>query len=227
MLAYLTGPGSSMPHTKRLRYWYRAHGPISEAGGLDVHLSALAYMSDNYFIGTVALVHEVSPFSGSSTDLSRQKAIDSDQVIKDSTTKTSPSERKASSFPSPLTSPDSKIPTSREAMESVSSIPPTTAAYQHQASSTIGMMVSLDHTIYFHRPREIRADDWLCSEMETPWAGAERGVVTQRIWNRHGRLVATCVQEVSRDFFLFNAHTVLQTDLLPGSRTIESKRERW
>ena len=59
------------------------------------------------------------------------------------------------------------------------------------------MMVSLDHTIYFHRPREVRADDWLCSEMETPWAGAERGLVTQRIWNRHGRLVATCVQEVS------------------------------
>ena len=63
----------------------------------------------------------------------------------------------------------------------------------------VGMMVSLDHTIYFHRPREIRADDWLCSEMESPWTGAERGLIFQRIWNRDGVLVASCVQEVSND----------------------------
>lgn len=59
----------------------------------------------------------------------------------------------------------------------------------------VGMMVSLDHTIYFHRPREIHADEWLFSEMESPWAGDGRGLVLQRIWNKHGELVATCVQE--------------------------------
>lgn len=63
--------------------------------------------------------------------------------------------------------------------------------------SSVGMMVSLDHTIYFHRPREIRADEWLCTEMESPWAGDGRGLVLQRIWNRQGKLVASCVQEVS------------------------------
>lgn len=63
--------------------------------------------------------------------------------------------------------------------------------------SSIGMMVSLDHTIYFHRPREIRADEWLLSESEVPWAGDGRGLVLQRIWNRRGVLVASCVQEVS------------------------------
>ena len=57
------------------------------------------------------------------------------------------------------------------------------------------MMVSLDHTIYFHRPRDIRADEWLFSESESPWAGDGRGLVLQRIWNREGQLVASCVQE--------------------------------
>lgn len=60
----------------------------------------------------------------------------------------------------------------------------------------IGMMVSLDHTIYFHRPRDFAADDWLLSEMDTPWAGDGRGYVTQRIWTKDGRLVASCFQEV-------------------------------
>jgi Thioesterase-like superfamily len=60
---------------------------------------------------------------------------------------------------------------------------------------TIGMMVSLDHTIFFHRPQAIRADEWLFAEMESPWAGDGRGLVFQKIWNRRGELVATCVQE--------------------------------
>ena len=60
----------------------------------------------------------------------------------------------------------------------------------------IGIMVSLDHTIYFHRPRDFAADDWLLSEMGTPWAGDGRGFVTQRIWTKDGRLVASCFQEV-------------------------------
>ena len=59
----------------------------------------------------------------------------------------------------------------------------------------IGMMVSLDHTIYFHRPRDIKADEWLLSEMDSPWAGDGRGLVFQKIWNKKGQLVATCVQE--------------------------------
>ena len=63
--------------------------------------------------------------------------------------------------------------------------------------ATIGMMVSLDHIIYFHRPREVKADEWICTEMQTPWSGQGRGLVEQRIWNKEGRLVATCYQEVS------------------------------
>lgn len=59
----------------------------------------------------------------------------------------------------------------------------------------IGMMVSLDHSIYFHEPSAIRADDWMYAEMESPWAGDGRGVVTQRVFSADGTLLATCVQE--------------------------------
>ena len=69
--------------------------------------------------------------------------------------------------------------------------------YETPEGARVGMMVSLDHTIYFHRPREIKADEWMCSEMQTPWSGQGRGLVEQRIWNKEGRLVASCVQEVS------------------------------
>ena len=62
---------------------------------------------------------------------------------------------------------------------------------------SLGIMVSLDHTIYFHRPMEVKADEWLFTEMDSPWSGEGRGLVMQKIWNKEGRLVATCVQEVS------------------------------
>ena len=60
----------------------------------------------------------------------------------------------------------------------------------------IGMMVSLDHTIYFHEPWKIRADEWMLNEMESPWSGDGRGVVTQKIFSKDGTLLATCMQEV-------------------------------
>jgi acyl-CoA thioesterase 8 len=66
-----------------------------------------------------------------------------------------------------------------------------------QGRPEIGMMVSLDHTIYFHSPRGFRADEWLLTEAESPWAGDGRGLVMQKIWTREGKLVATCFQEVS------------------------------
>ncbi|KAM0269072.1 hypothetical protein ACHAQH_009817 [Verticillium albo-atrum] len=59
----------------------------------------------------------------------------------------------------------------------------------------LGMLVSLDHSIYFHDPRRVRADEWMFSEMDTPWAGDGRGLVLQRIFAEDGTLLATCVQE--------------------------------
>lgn len=89
---------------------------------------------------------------------------------------------------------------------------------------SIGMMVSLDHTIYFHRPREVKADEWMCTEMETPWSGEGRGLVMQRIWNKKGRLVATCVQEVSLAVVVSYLHYYARlVDKCVGSGAFETR----
>lgn len=167
-------------------------------------------MSDNYFIVTVPRVHSELSFSRPSVTAPRQKPIDSNKAITKGSnspiTLSQPKSSLLSSIPSPNTSKSNSENTS-------SSSPSSENATPQQHPSSIGMMVSLDHTIYFHRPRDIRADEWLCSEMESPWAGAERGLALQRIWNRDGRLLATCVQEVSS--FLCGAGEFMHADNLP------------
>lgn len=161
---------------KTTRQWTRAYGSISSSGGQQAHLSALAYMSDNWFIGTIPRVHRIlrsspdpaSPQSASSSSLSTIKPPGPNR----------PEDRNLSQA--------SAIGASNSAL----TIP-------HKSKPVVGMMVSLDHSIYFHRPREVVADDWLLAENQSPWTGEGRGLVTQRIWSRGGRLLATCVQEVS------------------------------
>ncbi|KAI1077559.1 Thioesterase/thiol ester dehydrase-isomerase [Whalleya microplaca] len=46
-------------HAKRVWQWVRARGRISDEGGLRAHLSALAYISDSYFIGTISRLHRL------------------------------------------------------------------------------------------------------------------------------------------------------------------------
>ncbi len=131
-------------------------------------------MSDSYFIGTVSRVHNLWRFAA-------------------------PRNSKSAGFD------DRKVLASKH-LQSIADM-----EEQENANSTlwknpeverpqIGMMVSLDHTIYFHSPRDFRADEWMFTEMESPWAGDGRGLVFQKIWSREGRLIASCVQEVS---FLF------------------------
>ncbi|KAK7209263.1 hypothetical protein V2G26_016441 [Clonostachys chloroleuca] len=64
-----------------------------------------------------------------------------------------------------------------------------------EARPRLGMMVSLDHSIYFHEPRRVRADEWMFCEYDSPWAGEERGLVIQRVFAKDGTLLASCVQE--------------------------------
>ncbi|RDL41014.1 uncharacterized protein BP5553_00993 [Venustampulla echinocandica] len=131
---------SKNPHEKRTRQWIKARGRISEAGGHQAHLSALAYMSDSYFIGTVSRIHGI------------WRHLDA------------PAEKQ------PVGASDADVP-------------------------QLGMMVSLDHTIYFHQPRKFRADEWMFTEMSSPWSGDGRGVVQQHMFASDGTLVATCFQE--------------------------------
>ncbi|KAI9669476.1 MAG: hypothetical protein M1829_005065 [Trizodia sp. TS-e1964] len=132
---------------KRTRHWMKALGKISPAGGHQAHLSALAYMSDSYFIGTIAIMHRLL------------RSPHKKQKQKDDTKEETITSKLASDRPE------------------------------------VGIMVSLDHSIYFHSPRDFRADEWLFAEIESPWAGDGRGLVSQRIFTRDGRLVASCFQE--------------------------------
>ncbi|KAI7835136.1 HotDog domain-containing protein [Kickxella alabastrina] len=58
---------------------------------------------------------------------------------------------------------------------------------------TRSMIVSLDHTIWFHAP--FRADDWLLYVMESPRTALGRGLAIGRIYSRDGVMVASTAQE--------------------------------
>lgn len=128
----------------------------------------MAYMSDSWFIGTVGRVHRMYRFS--------QHVESPHPHLKHAALQERAENTRETTIPVEYNSESNTKPT-----------PP---------DAKIGMMVSLDHIIYFHRPRDIKADEWMFSEMESPWSGDGRGLVFQRIWNKGGKLVATCVQEV-------------------------------
>ena len=52
---------------------------------------------------------------------------------------------------------------------------------------------SLDHALWFHE--DVAVDDWLLYAMDSPWSGHARGISHGKIFNRDGRLVASCSQE--------------------------------
>ena len=54
-------------------------------------------------------------------------------------------------------------------------------------------LATIDHAMWFHKP--FKFDDWLLYEMESPFSGAGRGLVQGKIFDKHGTLVATTVQE--------------------------------
>ncbi|KAL9628860.1 MAG: hypothetical protein Q9164_007123, partial [Protoblastenia rupestris] len=54
---------SPYPQARRPQSWLQCRGSLSPSGGIQAHLSALAYMSDSWFIGTVSRIHRLSRFS--------------------------------------------------------------------------------------------------------------------------------------------------------------------
>ncbi|OJD15706.1 acyl-CoA thioesterase II [Blastomyces percursus] len=162
---------------KAIHQFIRARGTI--IGGRKAHLSALAYMSDSYFIGTVARVQNIPRFESPKalkaaiSKLKNPSDLDIEEIER--------STRELSR---------------QEAAEfSAGYIQEGSGATPQEPPRKMGMMVSLDHTIYFHSRGGFRADEWLFTEMTSPWAGDERGLVMQKIWAQDGTLVATCVQE--------------------------------
>ncbi|KAI5925684.1 acyl-CoA thioesterase II [Camillea tinctor] len=147
------------PEHRKVLQWVRARGRISEEGGHQAHLSALAYISDSYFIGTVARIHHLWRFP-----------FRPDQL-------------------------DDLDPEVRERLDGLNEWEGYGTFEELKDRPAVGMMVSLDHSIYFHNPKKVRADEWMFTEMVSPWAGDGRGVVTQKIYSKDGTLLATAFQE--------------------------------
>ena len=162
----ITGP-SDQPHLRKTMHWVRVRGTISDEGGRAAHLNALGYVTDNYFIGTITRIHRLWRFPIPVASL----------LGKD---------KKESPFK----------PEQVQAMRDLVAFETggeTLESFLGQAE--VGMVVSLDHAIYFHEPDLVRADEWMLSVMESPWAGEGRGVVTQRMFRADGTLLVTCIQE--------------------------------
>ncbi|MCK2184737.1 acyl-CoA thioesterase [Halomonas getboli] len=54
-------------------------------------------------------------------------------------------------------------------------------------------IASLDHSLWFHD--DVRVNDWLLYDMDSPWAGGARGFSRGSLYDRRGRLVASSAQE--------------------------------
>ncbi|KAK3624354.1 acyl-CoA thioesterase [Elasticomyces elasticus] len=180
---------SSRPYEKRTRQWIKAKGRISDDGGHQAHLSALAYMSDSYFIGTISRVHKLWRYSASPASANKKEGggklgitpetVEKLKKLDDATLRRM--EGMDEDIIAELRNVDVK---DGEVVWKLGMERPE-----------IGMMVSLDHTIYFHSPKDFRADEWMFTECDSPWSGDGRGLVHQRMYTKDGTLIATCVQE--------------------------------
>ncbi|KAL0683964.1 hypothetical protein Bca4012_050812 [Brassica carinata] len=63
----------------------------------------------------------------------------------------------------------------------------------HRKKGMSAVPVSLDHSMWFHRP--LRADDWLLFVMVNLTASQSRGLATGEMFNRKGELVVSLKQE--------------------------------
>ncbi|EAU39481.1 conserved hypothetical protein [Aspergillus terreus NIH2624] len=182
--AGIVNRNSDKPEEKRVRRWVRSRGTVSEAGGHHAHLSALAYITDSYFIGTVARVHDIPRFS-SPADLERfLNALKNPSDLDDEDLSRALKELK-----------EEEAAELRRRLEGALNRATDWKKLNGEDEKEVGMMVSLDHSIYFHNPWAFRSDEWMLTEIESPWAGEGRGLVLQKIWAKDGTLIATCTQE--------------------------------
>jgi acyl-coenzyme A thioesterase 1/2/4 len=67
---------------------------------------------------------------------------------------------------------------------------------KNPARSDLKVALTLNHTIYFHNPVSLRADEWLFMEANTSSAFGGRVLIHSKIFSRDNNIVATCTQEV-------------------------------
>lgn len=171
-------PAPGPPEQRKFRHWIRARftGTASSSSASrrpQDHLAALAYMSDGYYIGTVARAHGARRFSD---------AMYIERMVEHLGGKPNEKAWRREVF--------------RElAQEEQADIEGSQNGSVKESGVHVGMMATLHHTIFFHQWSGLETDQWMLAEMDSPWAGDERGLVTQRIWSQSGKLIATCVQE--------------------------------
>lgn len=165
-------PLSGTPAQKRERQWMRARGRLPNDA--KTHQSALAYMSDSYLVGAIARVHGTknSPSSALRSVESKMKAFPE-------------SEMEVGEMRKYLAG----IGFGRE----VDKVDEVEEGKEIEEKS-VDLVVSLNHTMYFHHPRAFRADEWMFTETEVPWTSGGRGLVMQRIWSKEGVFIVTCIQ---------------------------------
>ncbi|KAF2209816.1 hypothetical protein CERZMDRAFT_99874 [Cercospora zeae-maydis SCOH1-5] len=168
-------PPSIAPHDRKLRHWMRARGVIKEALRGDaqssaqrLHTASLAFMTDLYFISTVYRAHGARRFTSTAFAHSLSETVASGS--------------------------QERLDAAQQFIRLAGQEERSELSDSRGADREIGMMATLNHAIFFHCT-EFRADEWMLAEMDTPWAGEERGLTMQRIWGMDGQLLATCVQE--------------------------------
>lgn len=171
------------PSPRRFRHWLRTRGCLDStvfvgsrslphlhvASREHVNVAALAYMTDIYMLGTVYRAHNARRFTSKefATRMFATAGASSDELAK-----------------------------KREFLQQASLEETSDAGGELDDERSVALLASLDHTVYFHLPpNSYTLDSWMLAEMETSWAGFERGLVQQRIWTHSGQLLATCFQE--------------------------------
>ncbi|KAI3854465.1 hypothetical protein MKW98_025351 [Papaver atlanticum] len=69
----------------------------------------------------------------------------------------------------------------------------TVSLNPHRKRGLKPILLSLDHSVWFHRP--FRADDWILAVIDGPSASGGRGFSQGRMFNRQGELIVTLIQE--------------------------------
>lgn len=164
---------SGKPHEKCIHQWNKANGKITPQGGVHAHLAAMAYICDNYFVGTIPHVHGIWDFV--KPPLTEFDVGGPDPAL-------------TSKIHDRITPPNM-------AHKVLQAPAGSSEDAKRQKQPRIGMMVTLSHTMFFHAPTTVRADEWMLAEYRSHWSDGGRGLATQKIWSRDGVLLATCVQE--------------------------------
>ncbi|KIW09819.1 acyl-CoA thioesterase II [Exophiala spinifera] len=155
------------PWRRHAQQWIRTRGTISASGGHQAQAVALAYLSDSYLLGTISRVNHLYRFRGvEATKSASSKPSSADE---DSEGESVERLKEIEGF---RDDPDNR-----------------------NGRPEVDMTVSLSHSIYFHRPKDVRADQWLYFDMSSPWSGDERGLAVLRIVSREGVQLGTCIQE--------------------------------